>query len=98
MQITNYMPATEKESVCDSSFAPECPSAESAGSLDKNRSLQGNDSPSTYDRNRALDGAAEEMNFAWPEFMLAQRMQAGITEIALGILAFLALIAFCYSH
>jgi hypothetical protein len=34
----------------------------------------------------------------WPQFIPMDRIKAGITEIALGLLGFAALVAFCCFH
>jgi hypothetical protein len=60
-----------------------------------NASLQGIDSPTPYDLDRALVEAVEEMKFDWSEFPPMERIKAGIMEIALGLLLFAALVAFC---
>ena len=39
----------------------------------------------------------EEMKFDWPEF-LPERIKAGITEIALGLIVFAALVVFSRSN
>jgi hypothetical protein len=48
---------------------------------------------------RTLDGelveASEEMRFDWPEFLPVERFKGGIMEIALGLIAFAALVVFC---
>jgi hypothetical protein len=38
---------------------------------------------------------SQEMKFDWPEFLPVERIKAGITEIALGMLVFTALVVFC---
>ena len=40
----------------------------------------------------------EEMKFDWPEFLPVERIKAGITEIALGLIVFAALVVFCRSN
>jgi len=42
------------------------------------------DSVASSDLDRALVEAAEELDFDWPEFLPAERVIRGITEIALG--------------
>ena len=63
-----------------------------------NASLQGIDSPTPYDLDRALVEPVEEMKFDWPEFLPVERIKAGITEIALGLIVFAALVVFCRSN
>jgi len=46
-----------------------------------------------YDLDRTLVEAAEEIEFDWPEFLPAERIKAGIMEIALGFVLFAALVA-----
>jgi hypothetical protein len=41
---------------------------------------------------------SDETNFGWPEFMLARQVHSGITEIALALLYFAILVAFCCMH
>ena len=73
------MTTKEKFSICDLSTA----------------SLQGKDSPTPYDPDRALAEAAEEMRFGWTELLPSERTKTRIMEIALGLLLFAALVAFC---
>jgi len=56
------------------------------------------DSPALYDLDRALVETAEEIEFDWPKFLPVERIKAGITEIALGLLLFAGLVAFCASR
>jgi hypothetical protein len=58
-------------------------------------SLQEKDSPTPYDLDRALAEAAGEMRFDWRKLLPSERIKARIMEIALGLLLFAALIAFC---
>lgn len=57
--------------------------------------LNGTDSRPSYDLDRALIETVEEMKFDWPECLPVERIKAGIVEIALGLLLFAALLAFC---
>jgi hypothetical protein len=41
---------------------------------------------------------SDETNFDWPGFMLARQVHSGITEIALALLYFAILVAFCCMH
>ena len=41
---------------------------------------------------------SEEMKFDWPELRPVERIKAGITEIALGLMMFAALVVFCRSN
>ena len=41
---------------------------------------------------------SKEMKFDWPEFLPVERIKAGITEIALGLMVFAALVVFCRSN
>jgi hypothetical protein len=50
----------------------------------------------TFDRE--LVEISEEMKFDWPEFLPVERIKAGITEIALGLIVFAALVVFCRSN
>jgi hypothetical protein len=59
----------------------------SQGDVEKKDNFPPPDSPASYDLDRALVEAAEEIEFDWPEFLPMERIKAGITEIALGILA-----------
>ena len=61
----------------------------------KKHSLSPPDSPAPYDLDRALVEAVEEIDFDWLEFLPVERIKAGITEIALGVLLFGGLVAFC---
>jgi hypothetical protein len=47
---------------------------------------------------RELVEVSEEMKFDWPEFLPVERIKAGITEIALGLIVFATLIVFCRSN
>ena len=58
-------------------------------------SLQEGNSPTPYDLERALAEAAEEMRFGWRKLLPSERTKTRIMEIALGILLFGALVAFC---
>jgi hypothetical protein len=40
----------------------------------------------------------EKIEFDMPDFLPAERIKAGITEIFLGLIAFAAVIAFCWSR
>jgi hypothetical protein len=62
---------------------------------EKEESFSRPDSFATYDLDRALVEAAEEMEIDWPESIPVERIKAGITEIALGFLLFAGLVAFC---
>jgi hypothetical protein len=73
------MTTKEKSSICDRSTA----------------SLPGKDSPTPYDLDRVLAEAAEEMQFDLPELLPSERIKTRIMEIALGLLLFAALVAFC---
>ena len=44
---------------------------------------------------RGLVDLPEEIKFDWPEFLPVERIKAGITEIAVGLIVFAALVAFC---
>jgi hypothetical protein len=47
---------------------------------------------------QALDGelfAVSEIRFDWPQFLPIERIKAGLTEVALGVIMFAALVAFC---
>ena len=50
----------------------------------------------TFDRE--LVGISAEMKFDWPEFLPVERIKAGITEIALGLIVFAVLVVFCRSN
>jgi len=56
------------------------------------------DSQTSYDLDRALVEAAEETKFYWPEFLPVERIKAGISEIALGLILFAALLTFVKAH
>jgi hypothetical protein len=51
---------------------------------------------------QALDGelveVSEEIKFDWPEFLPVKRIKAGLTEVALGLTMFAALVASCCSY
>jgi hypothetical protein len=44
---------------------------------------------------RELVEVSEQMKFDWPEFLPVERIKGGITEIALGLIVFAALVVFC---
>ena len=48
--------------------------------------------------NRDFVDISEEMKFDWPEFLPVERIKAGITEIALGLIVFATLVVFCRSN
>ena len=52
------------------------------------------DSQPSCDLDSALFEVAEEMEFDWPEFLPAERIKTGLSEIALGLILFAALLAF----
>ena len=58
-------------------------------------SLQEKDSPTPYDLDGALAEAAEEMRFDCRKLLPSERIKTRIMEIALGLLLFAALVAFC---
>ena len=41
---------------------------------------------------------SDETNFEWSEFMLVRQVHSGISEIALALLYFAILVAFCCMH
>ena len=57
-----------------------------------------NDATMQKNSAHALDGTfvePPEKLFGWPQFFSIERVKAGITEVALGLLGFAALVAFC---
>jgi hypothetical protein len=42
-----------------------------------------------------LADASEKVNFDWPHSLPIERIKAGLTEIAVAILLFAGLVAFC---
>jgi hypothetical protein len=40
----------------------------------------------------------KEIKIDWPEFLPVERIKAGITELALGLILFAALVTFCCFH
>jgi len=85
----------ENDSTCDSSAAAQCRTAVHAKPSFPNGSLEGKDSPTPYDFDRALVEVAEQMKFDWPEFLPEERVGIGIVEIVFGLCLFAALVAFC---
>jgi hypothetical protein len=61
--------------------------------LPKPKSLETPDSSALSDLDRALVEAAEEMSFAWPEFLPVERIEPGLIEIALWCLLFVSVVA-----
>jgi hypothetical protein len=53
---------------------------------------------STRTFDREIVEIAKEIKIDWPEFLPVERIKAGITEIALGLILFAALVAFCCFH
>jgi hypothetical protein len=53
------------------------------------------DSQASHDLDVVLFQIAEGMKFDWPESLPVERIKTGISEIALGFILFLALLAFC---
>ena len=43
-----------------------------------------------------LVAVSEELKFHWPELLPVERIRAGITEIAFGVIVFGALVVFCW--
>ena len=80
-------------SVCDFSAAPQRPAVPAEPFA--TASLQGKDSPTPYDLDRASLEVAEEAGCDLPEFLPLERIKAGIVEIALGFILFAGLVAFC---
>jgi hypothetical protein len=80
------------------SVAPKHWSADSDEPLERSAPRQKDDPRNSNDLNRELDEITEEMNFEWPEFMLAQQANTGISAFALAILFFATLVAFCCMH
>ena len=65
---------------------------------EKKDSLSPPHSLASDDLDRALVEAAQEIEFDWSEFLPAERIKAGIMEIALGFLLFAGLVASCGFH
>ena len=53
----------------------------------------GKNSDDTFDRE--IVEIVKEIKIDWPEFPPVERIKAGITEIAVGLILFAALVAFC---
>jgi len=53
---------------------------------------------SAHSLDRELIEVSEELKFDWPRFLPVERIKAGITEIAVGLIVFAALVAFCCFH
>ena len=53
---------------------------------------------SAHALDRGLVEVSEEVKFDWPGFLPVERIKAGITEIAVGLIVFAALVAFCCFH
>jgi hypothetical protein len=47
---------------------------------------------SAHTVDREFVDISEEMKFDWPDFLPVERIKAGITEIALGLIVFAALV------
>ena len=86
------MTTKEKLSTYDSSAGLEGPLATYDKPFIGTESLQEKELAMAYDLDRAFLEAAEEMRFDWPEFAPAERIKAGIMEIAFGLLLFAALV------
>jgi len=86
------MTTKEKLSTYDSSAGLEGPLATYDKPFIGTESLQEKELAMAYDLDRAFLEAAEEMRFDWPEFPPAERIKAGIMEIAFGLLLFAALV------
>ena len=50
---------------------------------------------SAHTVDREFVDISEEMKFDWPDFLPVERIKAGITEIALGLIVFAAFVVFC---
>ena len=57
------------------------------------KSPGGEGAPEVSDLDRAL---LEEMNFDWPEFLPAERIEVGIAQMAVGLLLFAGLLVFSH--
>jgi len=53
---------------------------------------------SAHSLDRELVEVSEELKFDWPRLLPVERIKAGITEIAVGLIVFAALVAFCCFH
>ena len=56
---------------------------------------RGDNSLTPLDNHDILIEVSEEMNFDWPHSLPIERIKAGLTEIALAVLLFVGLVAFC---
>ena len=56
---------------------------------------RGDNSLTPLDTHDILIEVSEEVNFDWPHSLAIERIKAGLTEIALAVLLFVGLVAFC---
>jgi|ERR1700752_3653455 hypothetical protein len=70
--------------ICHSAKAPAVPTAIGARLPVESIQPRVKDTTAPSDLDRALVEAAEELDFDWPEFLPAERVVKGLTEIALG--------------
>lgn len=78
------MTTNEGYVICHSAKAPAVSTETAARPPFASIQTRMKDSAAPSDLERALVEAAEELDFDWPEFLPAERVVRGITEIALG--------------
>jgi hypothetical protein len=90
------MRTTKNESTCHVSAASAHRYPKSTEPIDETGSLHEENLPAPY--NSDLEQNADETYFEWPESMLARQVHSEITELALALLFFAILVAFCCMH
>jgi len=66
--------------------------------IDEIGSLHEEDLLAPYGPDNNLEENADETYFEWPESMLARQVHSRISEVALALLFFAILVAFCCMH
>jgi len=92
------MQTTTNDSTCRISAASEHRHVKSIEPIDQIGSLHEEDLLAPYEPDTNLEENTDETYFEWPESMLARQVHSRITEIALALLFFAILVAFCCMH
>jgi hypothetical protein len=90
------MQTTKNDSTCRISAASEHRHVKSIEPIDQIGSLHEEGLLAPYEPD--LEENTDETYFEWPESMLARQVHSRITEIALALLFFAILVAFCCMH
>jgi hypothetical protein len=92
------MRTTKNESTCHISAASAHRHPKSTEPIDEAGSIHEENPRAPYQPNSNLEKIADETYFEWPESILARQVRSEIAEIALALLFFGILVAFCCMH